>query len=134
MNRIRNSIFALTLVMILCIGLASCGSGDQKKSGSSAVAGTWQMTSIEKGGKKTSAENYLKSANASKVPTLTFEDNGSVTLDVDGDTGTGTWENANGQYTLTYKSDGEDVVKEIVLEGDQLSLEQNGFRLTYEKK
>lgn len=134
MKRIRNSIFALTLVIILCIGLAACGSGDEKVSGSSAVAGAWQMTSIEKGGKKTSAEDYLKSANAEKVPVLTFKDNGAVTLEVDGDSGTGTWESSGGQYTLTYKSDGEDVVKEITLDGNQLSMEQNGFRLTYEKK
>ncbi|MCE2603872.1 lipocalin family protein, partial [Pseudomonas aeruginosa] len=69
-----------------------------------------------------------------KVPVLTFEDDGKVTLDVNGDSGTGTWSEEGGAYSITYKSGDDDVTKSVELDGSTLKMEQNGYALTYEKK
>ena len=101
MYQMKKNIPALILAMVLCIGLAACGAGDQKKGGNTAIVGTWELSEIAAGSSKMGAEDYMKSADVDKVPVLTFEDDGKVTLDVNGDSGTGTWAEEGGAYSIT---------------------------------
>ena len=134
MYQMKKNIPALILAMVLCIGLAACGAGDQKKGGNTAIVGTWELSEIAAGSSKMGAEDYMKSADVDKVPVLTFEDDGKVTLDVNGASGTGTWAAEGGAYSITYKSGDDDVTKSVELDGSTLKMEQNGYALTYEKK
>ncbi|MCQ4635855.1 lipocalin family protein [Anaerovorax odorimutans] len=134
MYQMRNKAIALILAMVLCVGLSACGQGSQKKGGDTAIVGTWELSEIGTGSSKMSADDYMKSAEVSKVPALTFEDDGTVTLDVDGNSGTGTWLEESGSYSITYKSGDEEVKKDLELTDSSLKMEQDGFALTYRKK
>lgn len=134
MNHMKKNALALIVAIVLCIGLAACGTDDQKKGGNTAIVGTWQLTEIAAGSSKISAEDYLKSANVDKGPVLTFEDSGKVTLDVDGDSGSGTWTEEGGAYSITYQSGDQEVTEAVAMNGSTLKMEQNGYTLTYEKK
>ena len=65
------------------------------------------------------------------MPVLKFETDGSVTLDVDGASGTGTWSEKNGNYSITYKTDGEEHTQSVDMDGSTLTMRQNGYTLTY---
>ena len=130
----KHKLLAIVFVLSLCFGLAACGSGGEKTGGSSAVSGTWTMTEIARGSSQVSAQDYMKSAETDKVPTLTFENGGKVTLDANGNTGEGKWIEENGKYTITYKKGEDEMNKEVKLQDNKLIMEQNGYLLTYEKQ
>lgn len=131
----RKKQILLTAVMtaLLCALLAACGS-EQNVGGNTAIAGTWEMTDISTGVKQMSAEDYKKSAGVSKAPVLVFEKDGAVTLEVDGDSGSGTWTEENGNYSITYRTEGEDHTQAVEMDGSKLTMEQNGYTLTYERQ
>ena len=131
--RTKHHLFFISVLMLLCLFLASCGS-DQKTGGNNAIAGTWEMTEISSGTSQMSAEDYMKSADVEKVPVLKFETDGSVTLDVNGDSGTGTWAEENGNYSITYKTDSEEHTQSVDMDGSMLTIKQNGYTLTYERQ
>ncbi|MCI9596300.1 MAG: hypothetical protein HFE75_03180 [Firmicutes bacterium] len=114
----------------LSLLLAGCGG---PKEGSETVAGHWEMTEISAGARQVAADEYKKAAGVSQVPALTFEETGEVTLDVDGDTGTGTWEQDGLYYYIKYTRDGEENTQAIKMEDGTMVIEQDGYTLTYEK-
>lgn len=111
--------------------LAGCG-GPQE--GSETVAGRWEMTEITAGARQVAADEYKKAAGVSRVPILTFEENGEVTLDMDGETGTGSWEQDGLYYCIKYTRDGEEGTQAIKMEDGAMVMEQDGYTLTYEKR
>lgn len=133
MYKLKNPILAAALIVTLCLALAACGS-NEKKGGDTAIAGTWEMTKIASGSSTLNAEDYLKSANAKQTPVLTFEEDGQVSLDIDGNSGTGTWLEEGGAYKITYTSGEDEVTKDLEVEGDTLKLEQQGYTMTFQKK
>lgn len=132
-HKLRSKRIVIIPALILCFLFTSCDSG-QEKGGNGAIAGTWEMTRIAAGNEEISAADYMKSADVKQVPVLCFESDGKVTLDVEGVSGSGTWLEQNGQYTITYTSGGKDVTKQISFDNDTLVMEQNGYTLTYERK
>lgn len=110
--------------------LAGCGG---PKEGSETVAGRWEMTEITAGARQVPADEYKKAAGVSQVPTLTFEETGEVTLDMDGDTGTGTWGQDGLYYYIKYTRAGEENTQTIKMEDGAMVIEQDGYVLTYEK-
>ncbi len=111
--------------------LAGC---NEPQEGYEAVAGTWEMTEITAGARQVAADEYKKAASASNVPTLTFDETGTVTLDMDGNTGTGSWIQDGLYYAITYTRDGEESTQAIQLDGNRLVMEQDGYVLTYERR
>lgn len=132
-QKIRSKLLFFIPTLILCFFFTAC-SGGQEKGGNDAIAGIWEMTQITAGNSQVSADDYMKSADVTRVPTLTFESNGNVTLEVDGDSGSGTWLEKGGQYTVTYKSGEEEVTKQVEMDNGTLTMEQDGYTLTYERK
>ena len=129
-----SKVFAFILILIMGLLFVSCSPG-REKGGSTAIVGTWEMVQITAGSSQVNAEDYMKSANVNQVPVLSFEEDGTVTLKTDSSSGSGTWLEQNGQYTITYQSsDREDVTKKVDLSNDTLTMEQNGYILTYERK
>ena len=59
--RTKHHLFFISVLMLLCLFLASCGS-DQKTGGNNAIAGTWEMTEISSGTSQMSAEDSVKVA------------------------------------------------------------------------
>lgn len=121
------SIFLLCFLFTACFGNNETGESNQ-------IVGAWEMTEITAGNRQVSAEEYQKAASVSRPPVLTFEGSGEVTLDMDGESGTGTWTQEGTAYSITYKrKDGEKTVH-LELNGIQLTMEQDGYTLTYEKR
>lgn len=125
--------FSVLLGLFCLILMVSCSSGN-KTGGDNAIAGTWEMESIAVGASQVSAAEYLKSAHTKKVPVLIFEENGTVTLEIEGASGTGTWTEENGHYSIVYGTGEDTVTKDIQYNDTSLTLEQNGYILTYTRK
>ncbi len=124
-----------TAILLAALFVAFLLTGcNEPQEGYEAIAGTWEMTEITAGARQVAADEYKKAASASSVPTLTFEETGRVTLDMDGDTGTGSWVQDGIYYALTYVRDGEETTQAIQLDDDTLVMEQDGYVLTYEKR
>ncbi len=134
MNRIKHKLLLLSFTFLLCAGLAACGSDSGNQGDGSAVAGTWKMTEITAGARQVDAEEYKEAAGVSNVPTLTFESGGKVTLDVDGKTGDGKWTESGGNYSITYKRGDQEVTERVEIDGSSLTMKQDGYTLTYEKR
>ncbi len=132
-RKIRNRMSCFCVLVLGCLLLAACGS-EQQTGGNNAIAGTWEMTEISTGASQMSAEDYRKSADVQKVPVLGFETDGSVTLEVDGHSGSGTWTEKNGSYSLTYRRDGEEQTQSIDMKDSVLTMEQDGYTLTYQRQ
>lgn len=132
MKRNRKRKAAIFLSAAFCgFLLAGCGGPLE---GSETVAGRWEMTEITAGARQVAADEYKKAAGVSRVPILTFEENGDVTLDMDGDTGTGSWEQDGLYYCIKYTRDGEENTQAIRMEDGAMVMEQDGYTLTYEKR
>lgn len=130
----KYSFLSFFLVLILCLMFTACGGQENSAGDSDAIVGTWEMTEITAGSSQVSAAEYMKAANVSKVPVLTFEGSGKVTLELDGDSGSGTWSNENGAYSISYGSGEDETVKALDVNGSRLVMEQDGYTLTYEKR
>lgn len=128
-KRVRR--FAFLSVFFLCLSLTACG-GSQAGAGD-PIVGTWEMTEIAAGNKQVTSQEYKKAADVSRVPVLTFEENGEVSLDMDGESGSGTWTSEGGQYSITYKRGDEETNVALEMEEGMLIMEQDGYILTYEK-
>ena len=134
-KEIQKKLFAIVLaIVIMGFGLTACGGNNQTSGTDNRIVGTWEMTEITAGTEKVSAEDYMHSADVNQVPVLTFEGDGAVTLKVDGDSGKGIWAEENGTYSITYHTDGNEITKSLKTDGATLTMEQDGYTLTYEKK
>lgn len=136
-KRIQKKLFVIVSTIVIgSFGLTACG-GTEQDSGANTnngLVGTWEMTEIAAGTEQISAEDYMQSADVNQVPVLTFEEDGSVNLVVDGDSGKGTWVEENGTYSITYQANGNEVTEPLKTDGSTLTMEQDGYTLTYEKK
>lgn len=128
---IRRKTVILLSAALFSFLLAGCGG---PKEGSETVAGRWEMTEITAGAGQVAADEYKKAAGVNQVPILTFEENGEVTLDMDGETGTGTWGQEGLYYYIKYTRDGKEATETIRLEDGAMVMEQDGYTLTYEKR
>lgn len=130
---IRRRLLAFLSVFILCFSFAACGSSDQAGEGD-PIVGTWEMSEITAGNRQVGAQEYKEAADISRNPVLVFEANGTVTLDMDGESGAGTWSQEGGRYSVTYKRGDEETSTELDMEGELLIMEQDGYTLTYERQ
>lgn len=122
----------LISVFLLCFVFTACG--NQQAGENNQIVGTWKMTEITAGNRQVSAEEYQKAASVSSPPVLTFETSGEVTLDMDGESGTGTWTQEGAGYSITYKRGDKEKKVPLDLNGIQLTMDQDGYTLTYEKR
>ena len=127
----RSRRFAFLSVFILCLSLTACG-GETAGAGD-PIVGTWEMTEITAGNRQVNAQEYKAAADVSRVPVLTFEENGEVILDMDGESGSGKWSEEGGQYSITYKRGDEEQNAALEMEEGLLIMEQDGYILTYKK-
>ena len=125
-------LLGLISVFLLCFLFTACG--DSQAGENDQIVGTWQMTEITAGNRQVSAEEYQRAASVNRPPVLTFEGSGKVTLDMDGVSGTGTWTQEGAGYSITYKRGDREKTVPLGLSGLQLTMEQDGYTLTYEKR
>lgn len=129
----RYKVSGLISIFFLCFLFTACS--DNNGAGqNSQIMGTWQMTEITAGNRQVSAEEYQKAASVTRPPVLTFEESGAVTLDMDGESGTGTWTQEGADYSITYKRGDKEKTVPLELNGSQLTMDQDGYTLTYEKR
>ena len=134
MDQIKHKLLFLMLTLLLCAGLAACSSDSAEQGSSSAILGVWEMTEITAGARQVDAQEYKEAAGVSRVPKLTFESDGKVTLDMNGKTGNGNWTESGGNYSITYKRGEDEVTEAVDIQGSNLTMKKDGYTLTYEKQ
>ncbi|MCQ4635856.1 lipocalin family protein [Anaerovorax odorimutans] len=126
MKQARKILSVISVAILLCIAFTACGD-----SSDDPVVGTWEMTSVSAMGQEMSAADFLKAANYTETPVITFNGDNTVDVDMLGNKGSGKWELKDGKYHVT---DNSDVSLEFTLEDNKLSTEQSGGKLVFEKK
>ncbi len=136
MHRIKAAVIPAVAVLIILFSLTlvSCGDGDGQSDRTSPVIGTWEMTAISVNGRELDAAAYMKAAHVNQVPTLTFEKNGKVTLETDSHSGRGSWREEGIRYTVNYIRNEKETEVPVRIEDSVMTMEQDGYLLTYERK
>ena len=116
----------ICLALLMCItvlSLAACG----KKASDAPVVGTWNMTKASSMGVTMEMKDTMGKPDA-KVE-LQVDADGKFSMDLLGETETGTW--TWKEPTMTLKSDSETLT--ATLENEVLSIEAEGATLMFEK-
>ena len=99
----RVAVFMLAVVMTV-LALAGCGG----KKSSAPVVGDWKITKIEAMGVSMGVDEYLSAAGMGDVKMeMSIKDNGKFSMDIVGESGTGTWKYEEPTLNL---DDGSDTV------------------------
>lgn len=125
--------YGFLIFIFMFLFTTACSSGGQVDE-NSPVVGEWKMAEITAGSGQVSAEEYREAAHVSQVPVLTFEKDGTVTLDMDGTAGAGTWMQEGDGYVVVYKRGDNETSVQVDMQGSSLVMEQDGYTLTYEKR
>lgn len=122
----------ITGALALCLALVACGGKSAAPSvDTTPFVGTWEIYEMESDGETTSNEDVqlLKDLLGISVY-LDVNEDGSMALDVFGETMEGTWE-ATDASTLAAVLDGQPV--DVTLDGDKLTVTQNGSSIIFVK-
>ena len=127
-KRLMGKLLALMLALVCVLGLTGCGGGKSK------AVGKYDLESMETGGMTINVQDMLDALGESGVEmsveiVLELKDDGSFTLD-ESQSEEGTWEEKSGKITLT--SNGESI--EATLDGDTLTLEEDGEKMVFVKQ
>lgn len=122
----RVAVLMLAVVMTV-LALAGCGG----KKSSAPVVGDWKMTKVEAMGVSMSVDEYLEAAGMGDMKMeMSIKDNGKFSMDVVGESGTGTWKYEEPTLTL---DDGTDSVTAEYKDG-VITLSMSGVDMIFEKK
>ncbi len=122
----RVAVFMLAVVMTV-LALAGCGG----KKSSAPVVGDWKITKIEAMGVRMVVDEYLSAAGMGDVKMeMSIKDNGKFSMDIVGESGTGTWKYEEPTLTL---DDGSDTVT-AEYKDSTIVLEMSGVSMIFEKK
>ena len=122
----RVAVFMLAVVMTV-LALAGCGG----KKSSAPVVGDWKITKIEAMGVSMGVDEYLSAAGMGVVKMeMSIKDNGKFSMDIVGESGTGTWKYEEPTLTL---DDGSDTVT-AEYKDSTIVLEMSGVSMIFEKK
>ncbi|MCI9486354.1 MAG: lipocalin family protein [Lachnospiraceae bacterium] len=122
----RVAVFMLAVVMTV-LALAGCGG----KKSSAPVVGDWKITKIEAMGVSMGVDEYLSAAGMGDVKMeMSIKDNGKFSMDIVGESGTGTWKYEEPTLTL---DDGSDTVT-AEYKDSTIVLEMSGVSMIFEKK
>lgn len=122
------AVLVMTTVFF-CILFTACGNS----AGDDPVAGTWELTKVSAAGKDMTAAEFINATNSTdlQIPTLIFNGDNTVEVDMLGSKGTGKWEVKDGMYHI---SDGSSMSLDFKLEDEVLSVEYMGAALEFSKK
>lgn len=122
----RVAVFMLAVVMTV-LALTGCGG----KKSSAPVVGDWKITKIEAMGVSMGVDEYLSAAGMGDVKMeMSIKDNGKFSMDIVGESGTGTWKYEEPTLTL---DDGSDTVT-AEYKDSTIVLEMSGVSMIFEKK
>lgn len=122
----RVAVLMLAVVMTV-LALAGCGG----KKSSAPVVGDWKITKIEAMGVSMGVDEYLSAAGMGDVKMeMSIKDNGKFSMDMVGESGTGTWKYEEPTLTL---DDGSDTVT-AEYKDSTIVLEMSGVSMIFEKK
>lgn len=126
-------ILVLMLVLACVMGLTACG-------GKSKAVGKYDLESMETEGMTINVQDMLDTLSESGVEmnveiVLDLKEDGTFTLDMaaldESQSDQGTWEEKDGIVTLSAE-DGEPI--DATLEGDTLTLEEDGEKMVFKKQ
>ncbi|MBQ6651007.1 MAG: hypothetical protein IJM67_07125, partial [Atopobiaceae bacterium] len=116
----------------LCLALVACGGTSAAPSvDTTPFVGTWEIYEMESDGEATSNEDVRLMRDFLGISVyLDVNEDGSLVLDVFGETMEGSWQ-ATDASTLSATLDGQPV--DVTLVGDKLTVAQNGSSITFVK-
>ena len=122
----------VTGALALCLALAACGGTSASPSvDATPFMGTWEIYEMESDGEATSNEDVRLMRDFLGISVyLDVNEDGSLVLDVFGETMEGSWQ-ATDASTLSATLDGQPV--DVTLVGDKLTVAQNGSSITFVK-
>jgi hypothetical protein len=115
MKRIAKTILVLAAAAVLVFGLVACGGGK-----SEGIVGDWKITEMNAGGIKISNDTY-KQMTGSDIGGLTFNEDGTCEISIEGETQTIDYELDGNKVTLSIQ--GEKVSGTV--KGDTIVLEDD---------
>lgn len=121
---------AIFTILLICASFAACGDSNASDD---PVVGTWELNQISVMGQEVSVADFLKMTDydGDDIPTVIFNDDHTVSVDVLGSKGEGKWELQDGKYHIT---DDTSTSLDFTLEEDVLSVEQSGATLEFTKQ
>lgn len=126
----------LMMALVLVFSFAGCGGGKSK------AIGSYELETIEAEGMTINMEDLLSLAAGAGVEgvdedtalTLEIKEDGKFVLDMTAFDASmseeGTWEEKDGKLTLT----ADDVPVEASLDGDTITIEEDGSKMVFKKK
>ena len=122
----------ITGALALCLALVACGGTSASPSvDATPFMGTWEIYEMESDGEATSNEDVRLMRDFLGISVyLDVNEDGSLVLDVFGETMEGSWQ-ATDASTLSATLDGQPV--DVTLVGDKLTVAQNGSSITFVK-
>ena len=117
----------LLLAMILTVlTLAACGG-----SKTSPVVGTWKATTVSVSGVSVDVDEYLKqSGNEDVKMEMVLEKDNTMSINIAGQSGEGTWKLDGSTLTLTIDGDSLDTT----YEDGKITMDLSGVSMTLEKQ
>lgn len=120
----KKRLMTMLMAVMMLIVLSACG----KKT--DAIVGVWNADSMEMQGMSVKLEEYAEQTGQDITMTMEYKEDNTVTMDVLGSTGEGTWEAKDGKYTVTIDGDAQ----EVTVENDELIIEAENLGKVVFKK
>lgn len=116
-------LMTLMMTLLVAITLSAC-------SGGSGISGTYELKEITASGVTVTPEHELwKTVTNNQDAIITLEDDENCTVDIFGQSGSGTYEVDGSTVTITIEGDPQ----EFTLKDNQLIAEINGTSMVFEK-
>lgn len=126
MKQAKKALSIISILVLLCVALTACGD-----SSDDPVVGSWELSSVSVMDQERTAADFLKAANYSEIPVITFRGDNTVAVDIFGNKGSGKWRLKDNKYQVTDQSNAS---LDFTLKDNRLSVEQGGATLVFEKK
>lgn len=116
-------VLTLMMALLVAVTLSAC-------SGGSGISGTYELKEITASGVTVTPDDELwKTATNGQDAIITLEDDNNCTVDIFGQSGSGTYEVNGSTVTITIEGDPQD----FTLKDDQLIAEISGTSMVFEK-
>lgn len=137
--RTKKHVLSLLMALAMVLSLAACGGGDNNATDNNAdntpsIAGTYNLTKVDMNGVSMDVAQVSEQAGVEVKVALILNEDGNFSLDMSSlgtnENLSGTWKEDGSNAILT--AEGQDIP--ATLDGNILTMEQDGQSLTFEKE
>lgn len=128
MRNMKTKFLSLVMALAMVLSLAACGGGSGGSGGSGLAGSTWVLSGGSQEG-VTVNQDALESVLGGSM-TCTFEEDGTVVVELAGVSVEGTWT----QDGNTVELDIQGEIDTMTLDGDTLSMEESGVLMEFTRQ